>query len=439
MLPADKPIKQCMSFDPNEPAPPLKPHKRRWLAWGLLLLVCGILTIPLFLPTMPPGGMPPGMGQGGPGGAPPQGAAASGKAKKAFGPPSGVLAATNNSTPVTAAQVQSGHMDIFLDALGTVTPLATVNVYSQVSGRVLAVKYREGQTVRKGQVLVEIDPLPTEAQLQQARGSLARDQALLEQAGVDLRRYQEAIKDHAISEQTVFDQSSTVKQYEGTVANDEGQVKYDQVQLSYCHIVAPITGRIGLRLVDTGNTIFSGSSTTIATITQLNPITVVFSVAEDHLPKIRQKTGPGHRALTVDLYDRSQSNKLSTGKLLTLDNQVDTSTGTVRLRAQFDNASESLYPNQFVNARLQVDTLENAKLVPTGAVQYNGQQAFVYVVKQDSTVALRSIIVINTEGAQSAIDGLNVGDMVVTSNFDRLTDGAKVTVGSGQSSMMGPA
>jgi len=220
--------------------------------------------------------------------------------------------------------------------------------------------------VRKGQVLVEIDPRPTEAQLQQSQGSLARDRALLDQARVNLQRYQEALKDHAIAEQTVFDESATVKQYEGTLANDEGQVKYDEVQLSYCHIIAPISGRIGLRLVDSGNTIFSGSSTTIATIAQLNPITVVFSLAEDHLQKIQEKTGHGHGALTVALYDRSQSTKLATGKLLTLDNQVDTSTGTVRLRAQFDNASGSLFPNQFVNARLQVDTLEHAKLLPPG-------------------------------------------------------------------------
>ncbi|SFS12106.1 membrane fusion protein, multidrug efflux system [Granulicella pectinivorans] len=431
MLPSERPMQQPTSATPGEPAAHSKPKKRRWLAWGLVLLACGILMIPLFLPPMPPGGMPPGMGPGGP-------ASAGGKGMKTSGTSTSVLAAIDNRTPVTASKVQSGSMDIFLDALGTVTPVATVNVYSQVSGRVLSVNYREGQMVHKGQMLVEIDPRPTQAQLQQAQGSLIRDRALLDQARVNLRRYQEALQEHAIAEQTVFDQSATVKQDEGTVANDEGQVRYYEVQLSYCHIVAPISGRIGLRLVDTGNTIFSGSSTTIATITQLNPITVVFSMAEDHLSTMQEKTRPGHQALTVALYDRSQSNKIGTGKLLTLDNQVDTSTGTVRLRAQFDNASESLYPNQFVNARLQVDTLQNANLVPTGAVQYNGQQAFVYVVKQDSTVELRNITVINTEGGQSATSGLNPGDTVVTSNFDRLTDGTKVTVGSGQSSMMGP-
>ena len=436
MLPSGTPTEQPATHNSIDTgASQQKPRKHQWLAWSVVAIVCGILTIPLFLPTAPAGGMPPGASMGGPGGAP----ASSGKGGKALRSPSAVLAATNNSTPVTAAKVQSGHMDIFLDGLGTVTPLATVNVYSQVSGRVLAVHYREGQMVRKGQVLLEIDPRPTEAQLLQARGGLSRDQALLDQARVNLQRYQDALKDHAIAEQTVFDQSATVKQYEGTVTNDVGQVKYYEVQLSYCHIIAPISGRIGLRLVDTGNTVFSGSSTTIATITQLTPITVVFSVAEDHLPRIQQQLGANHGALTVALYDRSQSNKLTTGKLLTLDNQVDTSTGTVRMRAQFGNASNALYPNQFVNARLQVDTLENAKLLPTGAVQYNGQQAFVYLVKQNSTVALRNITVVNTEAGQSAIEGLNAGDTVVTSNFDRLTDGAAVTVGSGQSPMMGPA
>lgn len=428
---SEKPMQEQISPAANNRQSDSPPRRYRWLAWIAVFVVCLVLTIPLFLPTMPPGGMGPGGAPGSASGSPPKG-------MKGFGS-SSIFAATNNSVSVTAAKVQADHMDIYLDALGTVTPLATVNVYSQVSGRVLAVNYREGQIVHKEQILVEIDPRPIEAQLQQAQGSLARDRAQLDQARTNLQRYQEALKDHAISEQTVFDQSATVKQYEGTVTNDEGQVKYYQVQQSYCHIVAPITGRIGLRLLDTGNTIFSGSSTTIATITQVDPITVVFSVAEDHLPKIQEKAKSNRAGLMVALYDRSQTTKLSTGRLLTLDNQVDTSTGTVRLRAQFDNRTESLYPNQFVNARLQVDTLENAKLVPTGAVQYNGQQAFVYIVKSDSTVGLRNITVLNTEGGQSAIDGLNVGDSVVTSNFDRLTDGAKVSVGSGDAPMMGPA
>ncbi|MDE1176340.1 MAG: efflux RND transporter periplasmic adaptor subunit [Edaphobacter sp.] len=333
-----------------------------------------------------------------------------------------------SGTSVTTEKIQSGTMDIYLDALGTVTPLQTVNVYSQVSGRVLAVNYREGQIIQKGQSLVEVDPRPLQAQLQQSEGSLARDRAALEQDRINLKRYQDAYAEKAVSEQTVFDQQAAVRQAEGTVQNDEGSVQYYKVQLSYCHIVAPITGRIGLRLIDPGNTIFSGSSSTIATITQLNPITAVFSIAEDHMPQVQKQIIAQKQSLPVDLYDRSQETKLATGQLLTFDNQVDTSTGTVRLRAKFDNASNTLFPNQFVNARLQVNRLKNAKLISTAAIQYNGQQAFVYVVQPDSTVKLTNIAVTNSEQSKSAIEGLNVGDTVITSNFDRVQDGAKVTV-----------
>lgn len=327
---------------------------------------------------------------------------------------------------VNISAASSGSMDIFLDALGTVTPEHTVSVYSQVSGRVLTVNYREGQFVRKGQSLVEIDPRPIEAQLRQAMGSLARDKAYLDQARVNLKRYQDAFSRNAVSQQTVFDQEATVRQYEGTVQNDEGSVEYYKVQLDYCHITAPISGRVGLRLIDPGNTIFSGSSSTIAVITQLNPITVVFSVAEDSVPRVQQISKG--RKLRVDLYDRTQSNKLATGSLLAFDNQVDTTTGTVKLRAFFDNANQSLFPNQFVNARLQVDTLKNAILIPTVSIQYNGQQAFVYKVMPDRTVRIHNIAVVNSEQQDSAVQGLAVGENVATSNFDRLYDGAGVSI-----------
>ncbi|WP_263415767.1 efflux RND transporter periplasmic adaptor subunit [Terriglobus albidus] len=369
--------------------------KRHWLAWLLVFLVIGVLLLPLLHKPAPP---------------------------QFGGPPMGGGASVN------VEQVQQGPMDIFLDALGTVTPLQTVNVYSQVSGRVLSVNYREGQMVEKGQSLVEIDPQPTEAQLKQAQGSLTRDTATLEQDRINLKRYQDAYAQKAIPQQTVFDQEAAVRQAEGTVQNDEGLVQYYKVQLSYCHIVAPISGRIGLRLIDPGNTIFSGSSSTIATITQLNPITTVFSIAEDHMPAVQRQIAAQKSGLTVDLYDRSQANKLATGKLLTFDNQVDTSTGTVRLRAEFENKDRALFPNQFVNARLEVNRLENAKIISTAAVQYNGQQAFVYTVDKEDKVHLQNITVVNTEGAKSAIEGLNVGDLVVTSNFDRIQDGAQVSI-----------
>jgi len=375
--------------------------KRHWLAWLLVALVCGALLLPLLHKSTP---MRP-MGPGGPG-----------------GPGSGAS--------ITTEKVQSGAMDIYLDALGTVTPEQTVNVYSQVSGRVLSVNYREGQIVQKGQLLTEIDPRPLAAELQQAMGSLMRDKAALAQAQTNLKRYQDAYAEKAVAQQTVFDEESTVRQDEGTVQNDEGTVEYDKVQLSYCHIVAPISGRIGLRLIDAGNVIFSGSSSTVATITQLNPITTVFSIAEDRIRQVQQQLTFRKEGLSVDIYDRAQTEKIATGKLLTLDNQVDTSTGTVRLRALFNNQNNALFPNQFVNARLQVGRLEAAKIISTVAIQYNGQQAFVYTVQPDNTAKLQKITVLNSEQDKSAIDGLAVGDTVVTSNFDRIQDGGKVTLPS---------
>ena len=379
----------------EQPPPPAK--KRHWLAWLVVLVVVGLLLLPILhrsaKPTM-------AMGRGGPGG----------------------------PTAVTTDVVRNGSMPIFIDALGTVTPQQTVNVYSQVTGRVNSVNYREGQIVKAGDTLIEIDQRPTEAQLQQAEGSLKRDKATLDQAGINLKRYEDAYSEKALAQQTVFDQQASQRQSQGTVQNDEGLVNYYKVQLSYYKIIAPLTGRIGLRLIDPGNTVFSGSSTTIATITQLSPITSVFSIAEDHLPRVQDRFNKTPDGLVVDLFDRSQTKKLATGKLITLDNQVDTSTGTVRLRAIFDNSDAALFPNQFVNARLQVDVLQNAKLIPTIAVQYNGQQAFVYVLKPDNTVKLQNITVVNAEQKDVAIEGLDPQTTVVTSNFDRLSDGAKVAI-----------
>ena len=395
---SDAPLPQDKSI--NE-APATKTRsKKHWLAWLLVFLIVGTLLLPLLHHSAGPGG------PGGPG-----------------GPPGG---GPGGGTSVTVASVNQGSMDVFLDALGTVTPEHTINVYSQASGQVLAVHYREGQMVVKGQLLAEIDPHPVEAQLQQAMGTLNHDRAVLEQAKTDLGRYKTALAGNAIPEQTYYDQEFAVKQDEGTVQNDEGSVAYYKTQLGYCRIESPISGRIGLRLIDPGNIIFSGSSTTVATITQINPITVVFSVAEDHVQEVLRASRKA--GVKVDIFDRSQLHKLSTGKLLTLDNQVDTTTGTVKLRALFDNTQSELFPNQFVNARLQIGTLQNALLIPTVAIQYNGQQAFVYVVKPDQTVALQNITVANSDQNTSAVSGLSKGDTVVTSNFDRLQDGAKVVL-----------
>jgi multidrug efflux system membrane fusion protein len=328
---------------------------------------------------------------------------------------------------IKAATVRQGDLGIHVDALGTVTPISTVSVYSQVTGNVIAVNYREGQMVRKGQSLIEIDPRPYEAQLKQAEGTLQHDQGLLKQAEIDLARYQKASALDAIPRQTLEDQEQAVEQYKGTVKNDEGQVDYQRVQLSYCHITAPASGRVGLRLVDTGNTIFSGNSNALVVVTQLQPITVVFNVAEDNLTQLRSQIL--HRTgLPVDAFDRSQMNKIATGSLLTIDNQVDTTTGTIRFRAQFDNHDLTLYPNQFVNARLLVSTLHNTLLIPSAAVQRNGVQAFVYKVNSNNTVSIQNIVEQTSDNNISAVEGLKPGDTVSLTGFDKLQDGTKVEI-----------
>jgi len=325
---------------------------------------------------------------------------------------------------VKTATAHVGSIGYYVEALGTVTPLATVNLYSQVTGQVVAVHYVEGQMVRRGQPLIDIDPRPYEAQLKQAQGTLQHDRGLLAQAEMDQARYKEAYDQQAIAAQTYEDQKELVEQDRGTVQNDTGAVEYAQVQLSYCHLTSPINGRVGLRLVDPGNTVFSGGSNPLVVITQLQPITVVFNVAEDDLAQVRGEIL--HRtALTVDAFDRSQQNKLATGKLLTLDNQIDTSTGTVRFRGEFENADLKLYPNQFVNARLLVKTLPNAILVPTAAVQRNGTQAFVYVVS-GNTVKIRMVNELTTENGVAAVTGLNAGETVPITGFDKLQDGSKI-------------
>jgi multidrug efflux system membrane fusion protein len=331
------------------------------------------------------------------------------------------------TTPnIRTATVYRGNIAEYIEALGTVTPLATVNLYSQVSGEVIAVHYIEGKIVRKGDPLIDIDPRPYEAQLQEDQGQLERDQAVLKQAEIDLARYKEAAAQDAVARQTYEDQVQTVEQDRGTVKNDLGQVEYGKVQLSYCHLVAPISGRVGLRLVDPGNVVFSGGSNPIVVITQLQPITVVFNVAEDDLNKVRSEVT--HReALPVETYDRAQLKRLAIGKLLTLDNQVDTSTGTIRFRGQFDNADLALFPNQFVNARLLVQTLQDQLVIPAAAVQHNGVNAFVYVVREGS-VHLQPVDEIATEGDDAAVSGLHEGDVVAVTGFDKIQDGTRIAV-----------
>ncbi len=328
---------------------------------------------------------------------------------------------------ITVGQSKTGNIAIYDDALGTVTPVFTVTVYSQVTGRVMAVNYREGQIVRKGQSLVEIDPRPYQATLTQALGTLKRDQGVLAEAKIDLARYQEAFSKNAIARQQLEDQQQTVEQDQGTVLTDQGSVDYDRVQLAYCHITAPITGRVGLRLVDPGNTVFSGTGSTLVVITQLQPITVVFNVSEDNLPQVQDQLR-SRRALEVDAFDRSNDKKLDTGKLTSLDNQIDTATGTLKFRATFNNKANVLFPNQFVNARLLVKTLQNAVLISSAAVQHNGTAAFVYIVKPNKTVAVQPIKTLTSNEQVTAVDGLGAGATLATSGFDRLEPGAAVQI-----------
>jgi membrane fusion protein, multidrug efflux system len=328
---------------------------------------------------------------------------------------------------ITVGQSRAGDMGIYVTALGTVTPTYTVTVYSQITGRVMDVHYREGQMVRKGDPLIDIDPRPYEATLKQAQGTLQHDEGLLAQAKMDLQRYQDAYAKNAIAKQQLDDQTQLVAQYEGTVKADQGTVAYDKVQLEYCHIVSPIAGRVGLRLVDPGNTVFAGSGSTLVVLTQLQPITVVFNVSEDDLPRVQAQL-KGENQLSVDVFDRANANLIEAGTLTSLDNQVDTTTGTVRFRAEFPNKELALFPNQFVNARLLVRMLKGATLVPTVAIQHNGTNDFVYLVKPDNTVAVQQVTTLTTNEQDTAVEGLNPGVNIATTGFDRLENGAQVLV-----------
>jgi multidrug efflux system membrane fusion protein len=284
------------------------------------------------------------------------------------------------AVPVVPATAKTGSLGVYLEAIGTVTPVYTDSITAQTTGVITEVHYREGQMVKKGDPLIDIDARPYEAQLVQAQGALERDQNLLAEAQMDLTRYQQAWAKNAIPRQTLEDQEKLVLQDQGTVKNDEGTVQYDQVQVVYCHITSPITGRVGLRLVDPGNLVTANSTTTLVVVTQLQPITVVFTLAEDNLSQVLAQTRHG-KQLTVDAWDRDLSTKLASGKLMTIDNQIDTTTGTVKARAQFQNGNSALFPNQFVNTRLLVNTLDNQIMVPSSAIQHNGDTAFVYIVK----------------------------------------------------------
>jgi len=331
---------------------------------------------------------------------------------------------------VGAATVALGNIRVIVNALGTVTPIATVTVQTQIDGQLMEVPFTEGQMVKKGDTLAQIDDRPYQLLKAQYEGQLARDQGVLAQAQLDLARYEKLAGQNSIARQQYEDQRFIVDQNIGTVKLDQAQVDQEKLNIFYCHIVSPVTGRVGLRLVDPGNYIQVSNSTGIAVVTQLQPITVIFSIPEDDLPEIMPQLSAG-ATLVVTAYDRANVRELATGRVAAVDNQIDTTTGTVKVRAQFDNTDNALFPNEFVNARLLVKTLQDVVTVPTSAILRGAPGAYVYVVNPDSTVSVRQITTGAVDGNLTAvISGLSAGERVVVDGTDRLRNGLRVSVAS---------
>jgi len=378
---------------PQRPAP-----RRRWLWWLIVLLAALGLTVIGWRLFGPKGGSAYRHGMAEP------------------------------AQPVGVAKVDTGDMRVVLTGLGTVTPLATITVQTQINGQLMSVGFKEGQLVKKGDVLAQIDPRPYEISLQQAEGTLAHDTGLLAQARSDLARYITLSKKNSIAQQTVTDQEFLVQQDQGTVTEDQASVASSRLNLIYCRITSPVTGRVGLRLVDPGNYVQTSSSTGLVVVTQLQPISVIFVLPEDNIPAVAQEMNAG-TTLTVGAYDRTNATLIANGTLMTIDNTVDTTTGTVKLRASFANSDNALFPNQFVNARLLLKTLAHVTRVPTAAVQQGAPGTFVYLVKPDGTVGVQVIKTGVTDGDDVEVtSGLKPGDTVVVDGADRLKDGAKVKV-----------
>jgi membrane fusion protein, multidrug efflux system len=409
------------NLDPERQSPLLAPPartrsrggwlKKPWL-WILVLLLAGAGTWYYF------------QGAGKPAAGTPQ-AGKPGAARAGFD--------ANRPTPVATAAAKTGDIHIYLNGLGTVTPLNTVTVRSRVEGELNKVLFREGQVVKAGDLLAEIDPRPFRVQVAQAEGTLARDVALLKNAQADLERYRMLFEQDSIARQQLDTQEALVRQYEGTIKADQANIDSARLQLAYSRITAPIGGRLGLRQVDPGNIVRSSDTNGLVVITQLQPVSVIFTLPEDNLPAVMKRLQAGE-TLAVDAFDRAGRTRLATGTLLTVDNQIDPATGTVKLRAQFGNEDYSLFANQFVNARLLLETRRDVVLIPGAAVQrgtatlqYGG--SFVYVVKPDSTVSVRPVKPGPTEGEVVAIDeGLNAGEVVVIDGTDKLREGAKIEV-----------
>jgi len=343
-------------------------------------------------------------------------------------PPEGPPAV--RAVPVAAEPARGGDIAMHLDGIGTVTPRATVTVRSRVDGELVAVHFVEGQHVARGDLLAEIDPRPFQVQLAQAQGQLARDEALLANAKVDLARYRALAKDDAVPKQQRDTQEALVRQYDAALAIDRGQIEAAKLNLVYSRVTSPVDGRIGLRLVDPGNVVHATDEGGLAVVTQMRPMDVVFPIAEDALPAVLARLRSGER-LSVDAFDREGRTRLAGGWLLTIDNTIDPTTGTVRLKAEFPNDDEALFPNQFVNARLELEVHRGATLVPEAAIQRGTQGTFVWVVKPDETVEMRPITVGLTEGPDASIDaGLAPGERVVVDGAEGLRDGNRVTLGT---------